>query len=78
MLLTIYGTPSWANGDQPAAYAPTSATAIAGFATAAARRYPWVEEVGDLERAERDPLAAAGVAERVHDEAAEPGLHGAA
>ena len=44
VLLTIYGTPSWANGDQPPAYAPTSAAAIAGFATAAARRYPWVKK----------------------------------
>ena len=43
VLLTIYGTPSWANGGQAAAYAPTSSTAIAGFATAAARRYPWVK-----------------------------------
>ena len=44
VLLTIYGTPPWANGDHPPAYAPTSATAIAGFATAAARRYPWVKK----------------------------------
>ena len=44
VLLTIYGTPPWANGDHPPAYAPTSATAIAEFATAAARRYPWVRK----------------------------------
>jgi len=44
VLLTIYGTPSWANGDHAPAYAPTSASSIAGFARAAALRYPWVRK----------------------------------
>jgi hypothetical protein len=42
VLLDIVGSPAWANGGRNASYAPTSGTAIAGFATAAARRYPWV------------------------------------
>jgi hypothetical protein len=44
VLLTIYGTPSWANGDRSPAYAPTSASSIAGFARAAALRYPWAKK----------------------------------
>jgi len=43
VLLTIYGTPGWANGDRSPAYAPTSASSIAGFARAAALRYPWAK-----------------------------------
>jgi hypothetical protein len=42
VLLTIYGSPRWANGDRAPAYAPTSPSSIAAFATAAARRFPWV------------------------------------
>jgi hypothetical protein len=41
-LLGILGTPSWANGGRPSNVAPSSGTSIAGFATAAARRFPWV------------------------------------
>jgi hypothetical protein len=44
VLLTIYGTPGWANGDRAPAYAPTSATSIAGFARAAALHFPWVKK----------------------------------
>jgi hypothetical protein len=43
VLLQLVGTPSWANGGHAANYAPTSPTAFADFATAAARRYPWVK-----------------------------------
>jgi hypothetical protein len=39
VLLTIVGTPSWANGGKSAQYAPTSATTLREFAYAAARRY---------------------------------------
>jgi hypothetical protein len=42
VLLDIVGTPSWANGGRSSSYAPTSATSIADFASAAAARYPWV------------------------------------
>src|SRR5262249_36143128 len=31
VLVTIYGTPSWANGGKAANWAPTSASSIAGF-----------------------------------------------
>ena len=41
-VVTLYGTPRWANGGQPANWAPTSPASIAGFAYAAAKRYPWV------------------------------------
>ncbi|MGB2951998.1 MAG: hypothetical protein WBB74_01250 [Gaiellaceae bacterium] len=42
VLLTVWGTPTWANGDHKPNWAPLSRTAIASFMTAAARRYPWV------------------------------------
>jgi hypothetical protein len=41
-LLDLVATPAWANGGRPPQYAPRSSASIAGFATAAARRYPWV------------------------------------
>ena len=39
VLLTIVGSPSWANGGQGAQHAPSSATTLREFAYAAARRY---------------------------------------
>ena len=39
VLLTIVGTPSWANGGQGAQHAPSSAKTLRDFAYAAARRY---------------------------------------
>ena len=41
-LVTIYGTPAWANGGRGPNWAPGSADAMASFARAAATRYPWV------------------------------------
>jgi hypothetical protein len=41
-LLDLVSTPRWANRGRAPRYAPTSGTSIAAFATAAARRYPWV------------------------------------
>jgi hypothetical protein len=41
-VVTIYGTPGWANGRRSPNWAPTNGTAVAGFAYAAARRYSWV------------------------------------
>jgi hypothetical protein len=43
-LLTIWGTPPWANGWQKPNWAPQSPSALALFATAAAKRYPWVHK----------------------------------
>jgi len=40
-LVTLYGSPAWANGGHPANWLPTIA-AIGDFAFAAAKRYPWV------------------------------------
>jgi hypothetical protein len=42
VLLTIWGTPAWANGWGKPNWAPLSPSAVALFATAAAKRYPWV------------------------------------
>ena len=39
VLLTIVGTPAWANGGQGPQHAPSSATTLREFAYAAARRY---------------------------------------
>jgi hypothetical protein len=41
-LVTIYGTPRWANHGRSPSWAPTSSAAMAAFARAAAKRYPWV------------------------------------
>ena len=41
-VLTIVGTPTWANGGRPANFAPPHPRDFRRFATAAARRYPWV------------------------------------
>jgi hypothetical protein len=41
-LITLYGTPRWANGRKAANWAPTSDRSFANFAYASARRYPWV------------------------------------
>jgi hypothetical protein len=41
-VVTVYGTPGWANGGRSANWAPTSGAAFANFVHAAARRYPWV------------------------------------
>jgi hypothetical protein len=42
LLLTLYGTPGWANGGQNPNRVPESATAFANFAYAAAKKYSWV------------------------------------
>jgi Cellulase (glycosyl hydrolase family 5) len=41
-LLTLYGTPRWANGRSAPNRAPTSSRAFGDFARAAATRYSWV------------------------------------
>ncbi|MHB8642488.1 MAG: glycoside hydrolase 5 family protein [Gaiellaceae bacterium] len=43
-LVTLYGTPPWANGGRKPNVAPTSASAFADFAYAAAKRYPFVRD----------------------------------
>lgn len=42
VLLTLWGTPEWANGGQKPNRVPTSATSLASFAYAAATKYPWI------------------------------------
>ena len=41
-VLTLVGTPPWANGRRPPNFAPPHPRDFRRFATAAARRYPWV------------------------------------
>ena len=41
-LVTLYGTPAWANSGRPPNWLPTTANGFADFAYAAAKRYPWV------------------------------------
>ena len=41
-VLTLVGTPGWANGGRTPNYAPPRPRDFRRFATAAARRYPWV------------------------------------
>jgi hypothetical protein len=41
-VLTLLGTPPWANGRRPPNFAPTRPRFIRAFARAAATRYPWV------------------------------------
>jgi hypothetical protein len=41
-LVTLYGTPRWANGGLPENWAPRSATTFAAFARRIAARYPYV------------------------------------
>ncbi len=41
-VLTVVGTPGWANGRRPANYAPPHPRDFRAFARAAAGRYPWV------------------------------------
>jgi hypothetical protein len=41
-VLTLVGTPAWANGGRSPSFAPPHPRDFRRFATAAARRYPWV------------------------------------
>ena len=41
-VLTLVGTPAWANGGRPPNFAPPRPRDFRAFARAAARRYPWV------------------------------------
>jgi hypothetical protein len=43
VLLTLYGTPAWANGGKTENWAPTGKFALAGFARKVAERYPFVK-----------------------------------
>ncbi len=42
-VVTIQGTPRWANGGRAPNWAPTRARTVADFAAAAAGRFPWVK-----------------------------------
>jgi hypothetical protein len=42
VLVTLYGTPAWANGGAGPNVVPRSKYALAAFAGAVARRYPWI------------------------------------
>jgi hypothetical protein len=42
VLISLWGTPEWANGGEKPNYLPDDATALASFAYAASQKYPWV------------------------------------
>ena len=42
VLVTLFRTPAWANGGKGAVVAPTGRYALADFAIAVAKRYPWL------------------------------------
>jgi hypothetical protein len=44
VLLTLYGTPGWANGGRAENWAPTSGGSLAAFAATVANRYPFVKK----------------------------------
>jgi len=41
-VVTLFGTPSWANGGRGPNWAPSSSQSFGSFAYAAGRRYPWI------------------------------------
>jgi len=41
-VVTLFGTPSWANGGRGPNWVPSSSRSFASFAYAAGRRYPWI------------------------------------
>ena len=43
-VVTLLGTPEWANGGRASNVAPTRGSDFADFAVAAADRYPWVRD----------------------------------
>ena len=43
-VVTLYGTPRWANGGRSPNWAPTKGASFANFAVAAAKRYPFVKK----------------------------------
>ena len=44
VVLTLWGTPAWANGRHKPNWAPQTRSALSSFATAAALRYPWIRK----------------------------------
>jgi hypothetical protein len=42
VLISLWGTPAWANDEKTPNYLPSDGDAFASFATAAAQRYPWI------------------------------------
>jgi hypothetical protein len=42
VLVSLWGTPPWANGDEKPNYAPKDSTSFASFAYAASKKYPWI------------------------------------
>jgi hypothetical protein len=44
VVVQLVDSPPWANGGKPPNYVPKAASSFAAFATAAARRFPWVRK----------------------------------
>ena len=65
----------WANGGRPPNYAPTSAATFRALRDSRGPRYPWVQALADLERAEPGPLAASHDAGGLHLAPAQSRVH---
>ncbi len=75
-VLTLVGTPAWANGGKAANFAPPRPRDFRRFATAAAASLPLGSLLADLERAEQAPLAAADEGGDLRPASAQPGFRG--
>jgi hypothetical protein len=42
VLISLWGTPEWANDGEAPSYLPSNATSLASFAYAASTKYPWI------------------------------------
>ena len=73
-VVTLWGTPAWANGGAGPNVAPLDGADFQRFAEAAALRYPFVAELDHVERAEQADLAPARVGENVRSADSQSGL----
>ena len=73
-VVTLYGTPSWANGGKGPNVAPAPRRRLRGVRRRSGRAIPVRAPLDDLERAEPAPLAVDGLAGAVRDPAAQPGV----
>ena len=75
-LVTLYGSPAWANGGRKANAPPKSSRDVRRLRVRGGEALPVRPQVDDLERAEPEPLSRRDVAEPLREDAAQPGLRG--
>ena len=75
-VLTLVGTPAWANGGRPPNFAPPRPRDFRGFATRRRHALPVGSLLADLERAEQAPLAQADEAGDLRPASAQPRVRG--